>query len=257
MAMDKKKDSEQARYTNTSGQRGSSFLKLIREPVSTMEALCAEKSYRAVSLRGPAGATIVASGQTPRQEFFLTEINTMKRLFVCTSLLVAATLTLSAQQKPPASPPATESAAIAGKAITITYSSPGVKGRAGKLFGKDGRIGQDPTYPIWRAGANAATRLHTEADLDLGGLTVPKGDYTLYVDLSDPANWVLIVNKQAGQWGMNYDKAQDLGRVKMTMEKPPALVENLKYTIKALGGNKGSLSLAWENLCGSVAITVK
>jgi hypothetical protein len=43
----------------------------------------------------------------------------------------------------------------------------------------------------------------------------------------------------------------------MTMEKPPALVENLKYMLKDLGGNKGKLSLAWENLCGSVAITVK
>jgi hypothetical protein len=83
------------------------------------------------------------------------------------------------------------------------------------------------------------------------------GDYTLYVEISDPANWVLIVNKQTGQWGTVYDKTHDLGRVKMTMEKPPALVENLKYMLKDLGGNKGKLSLAWENLCGSVAITVK
>ncbi len=43
----------------------------------------------------------------------------------------------------------------------------------------------------------------------------------------------------------------------MTMEKPPALVENLKYTIKDLGNGKGTLSLAWENLCGSVSFTVK
>jgi len=148
-------------------------------------------------------------------------------------------------------------ATIGGKTITITYSSPGVKGREGKLFGTDGRISKDSTYPIWRAGANAATRLHTEADLDLGGLTVPKGDYSLYVDLSDPNNWVLIVNKQAGQWGMTYDKTQDLGRMKMNMEKPSALVENLKYSLQDLGGAKGKLSLAWENLCGTVSITVK
>jgi hypothetical protein len=187
----------------------------------------------------------------------------MKRLLVCASLLVAVTA-LTAQPapqkappKPPASPLATESATIGGKAMTITYSSPGVKGRAGQLFGKDGRIGKDPTYPVWRAGANEATKFHTDADLSLGDLTVPKGDYTLYVDLSDPANWVLIVNKQLGKWGTVYDKAQDLGRVKMSMEKPPALVENLKYTIKNLGGNKGSLSLAWENLSGSVSFTAK
>ena len=72
----------------------------------------------------------------------------MKSLLVCTGLLMAAA-TLSAQtpapKPPPKSPAATESATIAGKAITITYSSPGVKGRAGKLFTKDGQIGHDPT----------------------------------------------------------------------------------------------------------------
>jgi len=78
----------------------------------------------------------------------------------------------------------TESKTIGGKTIVITYSSPKVNNRVGKLFGKDGRIGQDPTYPVWRAGANAATKFHTDADLDVGALFVPKGDYTLYVDLT-------------------------------------------------------------------------
>jgi hypothetical protein len=146
---------------------------------------------------------------------------------------------------------------ISGKAITIVYSSPRVNGREGHLFGKDGRIGSDPNYPVWRAGANAATKLHTDADLDLGGLIVPKGDYTLYVDLSDPANWVLVVNKQTGQWGLTYDKAQDLGRVKLTTVKTPATVENLAYELKDLGGSKGSLSLTWENLSGSVKFSVR
>ncbi len=179
----------------------------------------------------------------------------MKRFLVCTGLLIAAT-TLFAQPPAPKSPAATESATIGGKAITITYSSPRVNGRAGQLFGKDGRISHDPTYPVWRAGANGATKLHTDADLTIGELSVLKGDYTLYVDISDPANWVLIVNTQTGQWGTVYDKTKDLGRVKMAMEKPPALVENLKYMLKDSGGNKGKLSLAWENLCGTVNITV-
>jgi hypothetical protein len=177
-------------------------------------------------------------------------------LTVCTGLLAAATLTLSAQQGPPKSPPATESATIAGKTITIEYNSPGVKGRSGHIFGKDGLISHDPTYPIWRAGANSATRLHTDADLTLGGLKVPKGDYTLYVDITDPDNWVLIVNKQTGQWGTIYDKAQDLGRVEMKMSKPLALVENLKYTITDLGGTTGKLTLEWASHSASVLIAV-
>jgi hypothetical protein len=179
----------------------------------------------------------------------------MKRLLVFAGLLLVAA-TLSAQQGPPKSPPATESATIGGKAITITYNSPRVNGRAGQLFGKDGRISKDPHYPIWRAGANPATKLHTDADLMLGSLMVPKGNYTLFVDISDPDNWVLIVNKQTGQWGLAYDKAQDLGQTKMTMSKPPALVEELKYTIKSSGGNDGTLTLSWENHSASVPIMV-
>jgi hypothetical protein len=150
----------------------------------------------------------------------------------------------------------TETATISGKTISITYDSPKVKGRAGKLFGKDGRIGQDPNYPIWRAGANSATKFHTTADLEIGSLAVPKGDYTLYVDLSDPAQWQLVINKQTGQWGLEYDKAQDLGRVPMKMTKPGSLTEALKYTLSKGSGNTGMLALAWENVTASVPFTV-
>jgi hypothetical protein len=182
----------------------------------------------------------------------------MKRLLVCTSLLIVAA-TLSAQQNPPKSPPATESATIGGKAITIAYSSPRVKGRAGRIFTKDGLISHDPHYPVWRAGANAATKLHTEADLELGAelAQVPKGDYTLFVDISDPDNWVLIVNKQTGQWGLAYDQTQDLVRVKMSMDKPPAPVENLTYTLKSFGAKRGALTLSWENHTATVPVTVR
>lgn len=176
----------------------------------------------------------------------------MKLFWTCAGALLLASSIVSAQ-----SPAATETKSIGGKTITIKYSSPRVNGRVGKLFGKDGRIGQDPTYPVWRGGANAATSLVTDANLDVAGLAVPKGSYTLYVNLANPENWELVINKQTGQSGLDYDAAQDLGRVKMQMSKPPAMVENLKYTIADAGGNKGTLTLQWENKAASVPFTVK
>jgi hypothetical protein len=172
--------------------------------------------------------------------------------------LIAATSLAFAQKAPPASPPATATATIAGKTITISYSSPAVKGRAGKIFTKDGLISHDPHYPVWRAGANAATKLVTDADLTLGDLKVPAGTYTLFVDLTDPDNWVLIVSKKTGEWGLGYDPAQDLGRVKMKMKmrKPDGLVESLNYTITNLGGTTGKITLAWENHSASVLVAV-
>jgi hypothetical protein len=155
----------------------------------------------------------------------------------------------------PQSPPAQAKATIGGKTLAIKYSAPSVRGR--KIFSPGGVISQDPTYPVWRAGANEATAFHTDADLDVNGLRVPKGNYTLWVLIKDPEAWELIINKQTGQWGLSYTAAQDLGRVKMTMSKPPASIERMKYTLSDLGGNKGKLQLEWENHIASVPITVK
>lgn len=177
----------------------------------------------------------------------------MKRLLFCTGLLVAAT-TLFAQGNP-ASPPEKVSATIGGKNITITYSSPRVKGREGHIFTKDGLISHNPHYPVWRAGANGATTLETDGDLQIGNLAVPKGKYTLFVDIADPDQWVLIVNKKTGEWGLAYDASADLGKVKMQMSKPPAMIENLTYTIKDSGGGKGTITLAWENHSASVPLS--
>jgi hypothetical protein len=181
----------------------------------------------------------------------------MKHILICTGLLFAAA-TLVAQQKAPLSPPATASATIGGKSISITYSSPRVRGREGKIYTKDGLIATSggSQYPIWRGGANAATTLKTDADLTIGDLTVPAGTYTLFYDISDPAHWVLIVSKKTGEWGLAYDKTQDLGRTPMTTTTAP-LLENLTYTITDDGGGKGSLTLAWENVAASVPIQVR
>jgi hypothetical protein len=147
------------------------------------------------------------------------------------------------------SPAAQTSITVGGKTVTIKYSAPSVKGR--KIFGDGGLISNDPNYPVWRAGANSATALHTDADLDIAGLKVPAGDYTLFVDVADPDSWKLIVSKDTKEWGLAYKSNMDLGRVKMDMSKPPSPVETYKMT---LTNNK--LTLEWENHVASVAVKV-
>ena len=166
-----------------------------------------------------------------------------RRLGIIAALLTAAPLI--AQQ----SPPAETSVTLAGKAIRIQYSAPSMRGR--KIFG-----GLEPYGRVWRAGANAATSFHTDANLDIGGLSVPKGDYTLFVYL-DPNQWQLVVSKATGEWGLDYEQSHDLGRVKMQMSKPPKPVETYKMTLSGQGGNSGKLRLEWENTIAEVPITVK
>jgi hypothetical protein len=153
------------------------------------------------------------------------------------------------------SPPETASGKIGDATLVIKYCAPSVLGR--KIFGEGGRVMRDPTAPIWRAGANDATAFHTDRNLTVGGLAVPKGDYTLYVNVKDPDAWELVINKQTGQWGTQYNASMDLGRVKMEMRKPPAPIEMLKYTISSTGGNKGTITLAWEQHIASVAVTAQ
>jgi hypothetical protein len=176
----------------------------------------------------------------------------MNTALVCSVVLLSSGVAAVAQYNSPA---AQSSATIGGKAVSIHYSAPSVHGR--KIFGADGLVSHDPTYPVWRAGANSATSFHTDADLDIGGLKVPKGDYTLYVLVQDPEHWKLIVNKQSGQWGLTYNQGQDLGRIDMTMSKPASKVETYKMTLSSSGGNAGKLQLEWDNYVASVPISAK
>jgi hypothetical protein len=174
----------------------------------------------------------------------------MKHFLVWASLMVALSPAWGQT-----SPPETATAKIGNATLVIKYCAPSVRGR--QIFGEGGRVMQDPTAPIWRAGANDATAFHTDRDLSIAGLAVPKGDYTLYVNVKDPDAWELVINKQTGQWGTEYDKSQDLGRVKMGMKSPPAPIEVLKYTITSTGGDKGVIELAWEKHMATAGVTAK
>jgi hypothetical protein len=137
-----------------------------------------------------------------------------------------------------------------GSGVTIKYAAPSVRGR--QIFGDGGLISHDPNYPVWRAGANSATALHTDKDIDIGGLMVPKGDYTMFVDVKDPNQWTLIISKKTGEWGLSYPQGEDLGRVPMKMSKPASMVEMLKYDISG-----GKITLSWENHVASVDLKGK
>jgi len=169
------------------------------------------------------------------------------------SILILATAALCFAGNPQ-SPSAQASVTIAGKSITIKYSAPSLRGR--KMFGSDGQISKDPTYPAWRTGADDATALHTDADLMIGTLNVPKGDYTIYT-LVNVTPWQLIINKQTKQWGTEYDKNQDLGRVAMNTARVPAPIETLRIRLTPAGGDMAQLEVEWENISATVPVAVK
>lgn len=172
----------------------------------------------------------------------------MKSLILFASLASLMLAQDPPQKKAPLSPAASTSVAIDGHTVSVKYAAPSMRSR--KVFG-----GIVPYGQVWRAGANSATALHTDADLMIGKVMVPKGDYTLYV-LPAADSWQLIINKQTGQWGTEYSEGQDLGRVKMTLTKAAAPVEVFKITLSAAGGKKATLQMEWEESVASVPVSV-
>ncbi len=160
----------------------------------------------------------------------------------------AITFLLSAQE-PRISPPATAQVTLNDKTVSIAYSRPSIRGR--KIMG-----GLVPYGEVWRTGANEATALKTATDLTIGGVSVPAGAYTLY-SLPSESGWKLIINKQTGQWGTEYDKSQDLARVDMTRTTLSKPVEMFTMAFDKTGPSSADLVLTWELTKLTVAVKAK
>lgn len=146
------------------------------------------------------------------------------------------------------SPPAETSATIGGKKINIKYSSPRIRGR--KIMGALVPFGQ-----VWRTGADSATSMSTEANLQIGDLKLPKGNYAIYT-VPQPNEWTLIISKELGQWGTEYHQAKDFGRTKMSVKALAAPAENFEIKIASQTGNNGLLTMTWEKTQASIPVVV-
>jgi hypothetical protein len=134
--------------------------------------------------------------------------------------------------------------------IFISYGSPAVRGRSvwgGQLV---------PLDSVWRTGANEATHLATGKTLQLGDLTLAPGLYTLWTQHTRTGTW-LIVNKQVGQWGTQYNAANDVGRVQMEMKDVSPEVENLTITVRPAGQGRGAIDIAWGDKVATAPFTVR
>jgi hypothetical protein len=146
------------------------------------------------------------------------------------------------------SPPASSSITIAGKKIRVDYYAPSMHGR--KIMGELVPFGE-----VWCPGANVATGITTEADLRINDIKLPKGSYSLWA-IPGEKDWTLIINKQTGQYHLDYDSSADFARTKMNVKKLDSPVETLRIDLRAAEDNRGTLALVWETTEASVPFTV-
>lgn len=141
-------------------------------------------------------------------------------------------------KKPMPSPPAKAAVELSGKSVVIDYHTPSMRGR--KIMG-----GLVPYGQVWRTGANDATSLKTAVDLKIGTATVSAGSYTLYT-LPSEGTWKLIINKQTGQLGTEYDQSQDLARVDMQKKSLSQPQEKMSISFEKTSGNSTELHVRWD-----------
>jgi Protein of unknown function (DUF2911) len=128
-------------------------------------------------------------------------------------------------------------AQIGNTQFTVDYSRPLMRGR--KLLGD-----VLPYDHVWRTGANAATQFTTSAALNLAGMQVPAGTYTLWT-VPHMGGADLVVNRQTGQWGTEYNGSHNLGIAKMATGASAAPVEEFTISIIPGDARHGTLVMEW------------
>jgi hypothetical protein len=140
---------------------------------------------------------------------------------------------------PLASEAATANVAVAGGTIDVHYNTPHLRGR---------HVGGSEIVPygkVWRTGANPATTIITSVPLKFGDLLVPAGTHTIYT-LPGADQWLLIVNKETGQWGTEYKPEMDLGRVTMKAKAMSAPQEVMSISFENTMANTTEMHVRWE-----------
>jgi hypothetical protein len=164
-------------------------------------------------------------------------------------LLIATPAFAQQLELPKLSPNAKVTQTVGLTDITVEYSAPGVKGR--KIWGT-----LLPYDKLWRAGANAATKITFSRDVKIGGKVLPAGTYAFFV-IPGKSTWTLILNKDVTQAGTGAGYKQELDALRVSV-KPQAVPmrERLAYQVIDFNDFHAQLALEWEKIRVSLPIQV-
>lgn len=155
-------------------------------------------------------------------------------------LLLLSNLLIAQDNLPRLSPKSYIGQTVGYTNVEINYGVPGVKNR---------KIWDDlvPFNEVWRTGANEATTIEFDNDIQINDEVIPAGKYSLFT-IPTNKSWTVILNKVYEQWGAyKYDKNEDLFRFKVT----PVLSEfeeRLQFSFEYISPYKTAVVFKWEKL---------
>lgn len=178
------------------------------------------------------------------------------------SIFIAVVCTTQAYSQALRIPETTNTVCMTGRKVGVTekqihYSSPGVKGREGKIYGTDVvPFGSNVASP-WRAGADECTTISFSTDVTINGKKLPAGKYAFFIEVHEDSS-VLIFNKNDKAWGSYfYRKELDVLHVPTVQKKNlPDLQERLVYNFSNQTDRSVDISLDWERWSFPIKVEV-
>ncbi|MDN3606276.1 DUF2911 domain-containing protein [Kaistella yonginensis] len=123
--------------------------------------------------------------------------------------------------------------------ISVDYGRPGVKGRT--VFGD-----LVPYGKIWRAGANSATKITFEQNVNFGGKEVKAGSYALFIIPSEN-QWKVYLNKDANQWGAYaYDEKLNIVEITLPVQKLAEKQEWFDIAVNPVDVHSAEIIIKWD-----------
>ena len=128
--------------------------------------------------------------------------------------------------------------------VKVCYGRPSAAGRT--------MIGLSVPYDeVWQVGANEPTMIHTTGDVNIAGIRVPAGSYSLYA-VPGEGQWEIIVNRSTTQWGESeYTedlRVQEVGRASVPAERGARHVDRLTFSTRPGSHGYVFLVLEWERV---------
>ena len=149
-------------------------------------------------------------------------------------------------------PRGTSTLTINGKTVSVEYGRPSLKGRT-----TDELLGRLNPGSLWRLGADTSTTFKTGIDLAFGDVTIPAGEYSIWMQRQADNSWKLLFDKQHGQWGAPApDASQCFASVPLKESKPAKSVEMVTLTLSKAGSG-GTLLIQWGTLEATASFTAK
>lgn len=169
----------------------------------------------------------------------------MKKLAmgVMTGLVVLGLASVGLAQHHAKNPRGTSSITIHGKTVSVEYGRPSLNGRT-----TDELLGGLKAGQLWRLGADTSTTFKSDLDLAFGDVTIPAGEYSIWMQRQDDGSWKLLFDKKHGQWGApSPDASEAFASAPLRSTKASKSVEMVTLTL-AKAGSGGTLTIQWGTL---------